>query len=351
MHSQAGNLVKPLKWLEGQQYKFLPSKLIRDNDLPLIKAHEKLRNHLNQRQTGLILECSLNQLCADEVDLSFYGNREILEIKDSGIPDFAQSLGALLDNESLRNFLIDQYFTEFDHHSNELQLAGIFQTLDKTSTVINAYAIITELLIKSRAYPDFKYQEHQPLRDFLSVTGLPSQIGIMCGRGQTIKVIGQTTQAKAAEDFLEKYFSKVVKHSSGVITRLANQNIHPEGIQPLSYSLDYDIEQQAFLPRLSIEIFPSVWPRACHCNALPVLDWLCKLSPDQRVIIEQFCAGLPIGACESYPSWMVETGIFEQEEITYLALPSHLKLSFQRGHTSVKGYFYAISDLTPNQHQ
>ena len=143
MHSQTGSLVKPLKWLEGQQYKFLPSKLIRDNDLPLIKAHEKLRNHLNQRQTGLILECSLNQLCADEVDLSFYGNREILEIKDSGIPDFAQSLGALLDNESLRNFLVDQYFTEFDHHSNELQLAGIFQALEKTSTVINAYEIIT----------------------------------------------------------------------------------------------------------------------------------------------------------------------------------------------------------------
>ena len=351
MHTQEGNLAKPLKWLEDQQCTFLPSKLIRDNDLPLIKAHEKLRNHLNQRQTGVILECELNQFCADKIDLSFYGSKEIMNIKDSEIPSFAQSLCALLDNESLRDFLVDQYFTEFDRGSNELHLAGIFQTLDKTSKAINAYEIITELLIKSGAYPDYKYQEHQPLRDFLSITGLPSQVGIMCGRGQTIKVIGQTTQVKATEDFLEKYFSMVAEHSSGLITRLANQNTHPTGIQPLSYSLDYDVEQQAFLPRLSIEIFPSAWHSAGNCNALPILDWLCKLSPEQRVMIEQFCTGLPIGARESHPSWMVEAGIIAQEQITYLALPSHLKLSFQSGRTRVKGYFYAISDLTPNQRQ
>jgi len=348
-HYQEGNLTKPLRWLENQQCAFLPSKLIRDNDLPLIEAHEKLRNYLNQGQTGLILECQLNQPCANKVDLSFYGNREILGIKDSNIPDFAQSLRELLENESIRNFLVDQYFTEFDHDSNELRLAGVFQALDNNSTTVNAYEIISRLLVESGAYPDLESNGHQPLRDFLSLTGLPSQIGIMCGRGQTLKVIGQTKKTKSLEGFLEKYFSMTVRHFSGLTTRLANQSKHPAEIQPLSYSLDYDIEKQAFLPRLSIEIFPSSWPRAARCNALPILDWMYELNPEQRTLVQQFCDGLPKGACESYPSWMVEAGIIPQDKITYLALPSHLKLSFQNDSTSIKGYFYTVSDLTSNQ--
>ena len=300
---------------------------------------------------GLILECQLNELCSDKVDLSFYGNRTILEIKDFGIPNFAKSLRALLDNESLRNFLVDQYFIEFDHDSNELQMAGVFQALDNTSTTSNAYEIITRLLIESGAYPGLERQMHKPLRDFLSLTGLPSQIGIMCGRGQILKVIGQTNKTKVLAEFLEKYFSMAIQHSSELSKRLANQSAHPPEIQPLSYSLDYDMEQQVFLPRLSIEIFPSSWPRAVPCNVLPVLDWMCELNPEQRILVKQFCDSLPKGACESHPSWMVEIGIIPQEKITYLALPSHLKLSFQDSYTSIKGYFYIVSDLKDSHYK
>ena len=348
MNLQEGNLFKPLQWLEAEECPFLPNKFINDHNQRLIETHEKLRNRDNQGETGLILECRLNHKeHIDPIELSFYGKKRNLNIEGWGIPTFAHHLAELLDKPSYQGLLSDQYFTEFDQDSNRPKLAGIFQGLNlcSASSVKDAYSLISQLLIECGAFPEISSKTHAPLRELFSLIEIPSQLGFMCGRGPLIKVIGQTSQSHAMHQFLETHFSSAAEHSPGLIARLADHASHPAGMQPLSYSLDYDMKKQTFLPRLSIEVFPESWHLGKPAEVLTILEWFCELSPEQRQRVREFQSYLPRGASEVYPEWAVNLGLTEKDRSTFLTLPSHLKLSFQSGHTTVKGYAYVMSDL------
>lgn len=347
MNLQEGNLFKPLQWLEAEECPFLPNKFINDYNQRLVETHEKRRNRDNQGKTGLILECRLNHKAHIEpIELSFYGEREILNIEGWGIPPFARHLAKLLDKPSYQGLLSDQYFTEFDQKFSRPKLAGIFQGLNQcsASNMQDAYDLISQLLIECGAFPETSNKTHAPLRELFSLIAIPSQLGFMCGRGPLIKVIGQTSQSQAMQQFLEKHLSSAAEHSPGLIARLANHASHPEGIQPLSYSLDYDMKKQTFLPRLSVEVFPESWHLGKPAEALTILEWFCELSPEQRQRVREFQSCLPRGAREVHPEWAENLGL-TKDRCTFLTLPSHLKLSFQRGHTTVKGYAYVMSDL------
>lgn len=346
---QKGNLSRPLQWLEAEKFPFLPANFINEHNRRLIEAHEKLRNCDNQEQTGLILECRLNHTgCTEPIDLSFYGKSEILNVHGYGIPKFAHHLAKLLNEPSYQGLLADQYFTEFDQDSSRPKLVGIFQGFNQgsASSVKDAYGLISQLLIQCGAFPDINTKTHAPLRELFSLIEIPSQLGFMCGRGSLIKVIGQTSQPQAMQQFLETHFSSATEHSPGLIARLADHASHPEGMQPLSYSLDYDMKKQMFLPRLSIEVFPEPWHLGKKsAEALTILEWFCELSPEQRQRIREFHSYLPRGAREAHPEWAIDLGLTKKDRCTFLTLPSHLKLSFQRGRTTAKGYAYVMSDL------
>lgn len=256
-----------------------------------------------------------------------------------------------MDKPSYQGLLSDQYFTEFDQDSSQTKLAGIFPGLNQfsNSSVIDAYDLISQLLIECGAFPEISTKTHAPLSELFSLIEIPSQLGLMCGRGPLIKVIGQTSQPQGMQQFLETHFGSAAEHSPGLIARLADHASHPEGMQPLRYSLDYDMEKQTFLPRLSVEVFPESWHRGKPAEVLTMLEWFCELSPEQRQRVREFQSCLPRGASAVYPEWVENLGL-TKDRCTFLTLPSHLKLSFQDGHTTVKGYVYVMSDLRGSRH-
>jgi hypothetical protein len=222
-------------------------------------------------------------------------------------------------------YLACENWIEFDQGSNGLFMAGIWQMvaqhgLEKPHDWLKICSTIEDW-----NYPPGSLASSTSVAEFYLAFGFPTQIGIMSGRGQYLKLMKQhltPEQIGAHSDYISRLWPMLPHFDF----RNYSQRIRDAGqlLRPAT-SIDIDIVNDRLLPGFGLEIHPagylggptpeylhSFLTDGCHVDIAQIDDFFC--------LMKSLPKGVEVSSLNA-----VGTGL---DQSAYVAKFNHLKVVF-----------------------
>ena len=267
------------------------------------------------------------------LDAFFYGKADVLKSKSFYCPDWIDKHFSFVETDLGPHHFPDGHYFELDKVGNSYVLAGMFQAYNPSP---DAKSNIDNIINYLRAI-EFVV-ENPRIRsnlEFLQTTfGCPYQIGLMSGRGKIVKLVtdlSSETSVKPDKDQILKFIDECLAHQSDGFTASIRQiseliTVAAEKCKT-KISLDYNISEECFYPRLGIELAPRESTRFQDCKIIQ--EFLCHIKDDCSSIISfnELHSKLPFGI-----------KLIDLHHNIIVCYPTHIKLTLSCDKIELKSY-------------
>jgi hypothetical protein len=199
----------------------------------------------------------------DEMDLSLEGGFELFDLNDIRYPEWLMALiGTLKANADSAKPTNNSFYVEFDQGNDGFSLAGFFRSFgaqEGDGKTTNQHPA-TEYLELYDKFCGCNSRSSKCLASFICKIGHPDWVGVMARGGNVVKLIAPLHEdnIETAKAFCLNHFGALFNPSCISIdsTFLEIQECLAQSV--LRLSVDLDLDHDIFLPRLSLEVGPTI---------------------------------------------------------------------------------------------
>jgi len=268
------------------------------------------------------------------LDAFFYGKADVLKSKIFYCPDWIDKHFSFVEKDLVSHHFPDGYYFELDKVGNSYILAGMFQAYRPSS---NAKKNVDNIINYLRAI-EFIDEVNPRIRSHLeflqSTFGCPYQIGLMSGRGNIVKLVSDLSpkaSTKPRQGQILEFIDECLAHQSDSFTASIRQisELITVAMEKCNtkISLDYNISEECFYPRLGIELAPRESTRFQDCKIIQ--EFLCHIKDDCSSIISfnELHSKLPFGI-----------KLIDLHHNIIVCYPTHIKLTLSCDKIELKSY-------------
>jgi len=268
------------------------------------------------------------------LDAFFYGKADVLKSKIFYCPDWIEKHFSFVEADLGLHHFPDGHYFELDKVGNSYMLAGMFQAYNPSP---DAKSNIENIINYLRAI-EFVVEDNPRIRsnlEFLQTTfGCPYQIGLMSGRGKIVKLVtdlSSETSVKPHKDQILKFIEECLAHQSDGFNASIRQisELITVAVEKCKtkISLDYNISEECFCPRLGIELAPRGSTRFQDCNIIQQFFRHIKDDVSSIKSFNELHGDLPFGI-----------KLIDLHHNIIVCYATHIKLTLSRGKIALKTY-------------
>jgi len=196
------------------------------------------------------------------LDAFFYGKSKTLKSGKFYSPAWLTKHFAFVEVQGLRRHFLDGHYFELDKRGDGYSLTGMFQAYEKSVDSLSNIANISSYLRAVDFLDEKNCWEFESDLELMQCTfGCPYQIGLMVGRGKSVKLVSKLVDSEekgGAFDACRFFIQEKIANAStiggldvSVLAKLISAAVETCNVK---ISLDYNLDKVQFYPRLGIEL-------------------------------------------------------------------------------------------------